>query len=133
MRYPTKGAQLVSPYEIWDTPTWEDINRRRTIENHHGWFPRTEYNTRIEKMFRGLVTHVYPLYIPEHRDLHTGFDAPRKPKEAEMVEVLDEYIATRGALHVVLEKRTRDHYTVEPEQWDRIRQHQRLEFNGVQL
>lgn len=57
---------------------------------HHIWFPRRDYKTRVEKMFRQLPCHKVEMSVEGHRRLHQLAFAdngviPTKPSKDEMI------------------------------------------------
>jgi hypothetical protein len=122
VKYPTRNGLIIPPSEIYTPPTQAEIDRRGMTQNHHGYWPRANFNgDRISAVFRGLISNVYPLLTPEHMDLHIDFSPPIKPKHNQMVDVIDEYAHTNGVLNLVREKKTRETYQIATEQWNKIR------------
>ena len=119
MRWPVKNGLAVPPYELgFEIPTLEQLEIRRAVTIHHGYWERDRYTgLRHRAVFRNLITNVYPLLAPEHTRLHEDFDAPRRPKEIVMIDVLDEFIAIHGVIECVREKQTRSTYQIQPEDW----------------
>jgi hypothetical protein len=109
-RYPQSSGILVSPYELGYTqPSKVELSLRRRTQNHHGFWPRRNYETRVQSVFRNLVSNVYPMLVEEHNGnsgLHDRYDPPRMPSEVQMIDVLEQYIAENGVIHAVHEKRT---------------------------
>lgn len=123
MRYPTRNGLIISPYELGLTiPTQEHLNTRRRTTRHHGFWQRANYSSnRIHSVFRNLVTNVYDLLIEEHEDLHHDYDAPIKPKETLMIDVVEEYLSLNGTIDCIREKRTHEIYHISPQEWAHIR------------
>lgn len=128
MRYPTHRIGLiVSPYELGlSVPTEEQLLTRRRVTIHHGYWTKNNYSgERLHSVFRNLVTNVYPLLYDEHAELHNDFDAPRKPRNGVMIDVLDEYLALNGTIDCIREAKTRQTYSITACEWERVR-------NGLQ-
>lgn len=118
MRYPTRGSLALSPTELG----FELVERQRhKTSNHHFQFPREAYqDKRHRQIFRGLVTHVKPMWVPQHIDLHERYSAPIMPSDFLMIDVVEEYLCMNGIIDVVCEQKTNEHYQVTSHQWDRI-------------
>ena len=123
MRYPTNRLGIArSPYEVGFTvPTAEHLNVRRLVTIHHAQFERNRYDNRYRSIFRNLVTNVYPLLADEHAELHHDFDAPRRPRDSLMIEVIDDYLVMNGVIECIREKQTRQTYSIQPEEWRHIK------------
>jgi hypothetical protein len=128
MRYPTQRGLIVPPNELGIEIMKP---RRRETTNHHGYFNRIDYrDVSYRRIFRGLITNVYTLDIQAHQNLHERYSAPVMPKDALMIDVVDEYLAINGVIDVVREKRTWETYQVTSDQWLAIRDQRGL--NGQQ-
>lgn len=124
MRYPTRNGLVIPVEEMGYTPT-ERV--RRATTNHHNYWERDRYNdVRFRSVFRNLVTNVTTLLIPEHVDLHERFDAPKRPSDVLMIDVVEEYLSLHGAIHCVKEKRTNEVYQIEAPEWEHIKGMYRL-------
>lgn len=123
MRYPTRNGLIIPPYELgFSQPTVEQLNTRRRTTRHHGYWQRADYRSeRIHSVFRNLVTNVYDLLTEQHEDLHHDFDAPIKPKETLMIDVVEEYLSLHGTIDCIREKRTHEVYHISPNEWAHIR------------
>ncbi len=123
MRYPTRGGLILPPSEIgFSVPSPEAIERRGAVTTHHGYFERARYiDVRFRCIFRNLITNVYPMLADEHTELHCNYDAPRRPKDSLMIEVLDDYLTMNGVITCVREKHTRQPYDIQPEEWRHIK------------
>lgn len=123
MKYPTRRSGLiVPPAEIGLTvPTPEQLQTRRVCTVHHGYWERHRYDIRHRAVFRSLVTNTFPLLAEEHVDLHEKFDAPKRPRDSLMIEVLDDYLVMNGVIECVKEKATRQVYRIQPEEWTVIK------------
>lgn len=117
MRYPTRKGIAVSPYELGFVIPESSQKTTR----HHAHFERCQYDLRHRSLFRNLISNVYPLLPYEHQDLHERFDAPKVPSDVLMIDHLDEYMALNGVLRCVKEKKTREVYRVQPEEWEFIK------------
>lgn len=119
MRYPTRNGLIISPYELGlSIPTEEQLNTRRRVTRHHGYFTRANYNSsRVHSVFRNLVTNTFDLLAEEHENLHHDFDAPIKPRETVMIDVIEEYLSLHGTVDCIREKRTHDIYHISPDEW----------------
>lgn len=122
MKYPRMANGLiVPPYELGFTiPSAEQLHTRRRTTNHHGYFYHADYSRRLHSVFRNLVSNVYPLLEEEHTRLHRDFDAPIKPKDTVMIDVIDEYLSLHGVIDCVKEKRTRETYQLTAMEWERV-------------
>jgi hypothetical protein len=130
MRYPTRqGGLIVPPTELgFHAPTPEQFNTRRLTTNHHGYFERHRYaDLRYRMVFRNLVSNVYNLLADEHVSLHEQFDAPKRPRDSLMIEVLDDYLVMNGVIECIREKQTRQTYQIQPEEWRHIKRGYRNE------
>jgi len=123
MKYPTRNGLIIPPTELYLPPTELQLNTKHATNNHHGYFERGSYanGPRWRSMFRSLVTNVYPMLVTDHIELHNEFDAPKMPKDYQMIDTLDEYAFNNGAIDLVREKKTNSTYQVPLEQWERIR------------
>lgn len=122
MRYPTdRRGLIIPPYQLGFTiPTEEQLQTRRVTTRHHGYWQRRNYGTQIESIFRNLVTNAFDLLREQHEDLHHDYDAPIKPKDVVMIDVLEEHLSTYGVIECIREKSTHSTYQVTQEQWERI-------------
>lgn len=123
MKYPTRSGLIISPYELgYSQPTEQQLNQRRIVTIHHGWFNRNNYrDNRIHSIFRNLVVYTYPLLADEHSALHHDYDAPIKPKDTLMIDVIEEYLSLNGTIDCIREKRTHEIYHISPQEWEHIR------------
>jgi hypothetical protein len=126
MRYPTRGGLIIPPYELgYTVPTPADLQARRRTNIHHGYWPWNRYQGRIEQVFASLITNTYPMLSVEHNqgvdNLHADYGPPPQPSLSQMVEVLDEYISTNGVIECIRHKKTKEHYQLQPEEWNHIR------------
>lgn len=60
------------------------------VSRHHVYFPRRDYQTRVEKIFRTLPCHVVVMSVEGHRRLHQlafrdNGTIPTKPSEEDMI------------------------------------------------
>lgn len=134
MRWPTRSGLIIAPAELGFTvPTPEQLATRRATTVHHGWWERERYlGLRHRTVFRNLVDHAFPLLAPEHVRLHEDFDAPRRPKDVLMIDVLDDYMALHGVIECIREKQTRSTYLIQPEDWAGIRRGYRSGCTGLE-
>jgi hypothetical protein len=123
MGFPTRNGLAISPYELGFTvPTPEQLETRRAVTIHHGQWERDRYTgPRHRTVFRNLITNTYPMLAPEHIILHEDYDAPVRPKDSVMIDVLDEYIALHGFIECIREKQTRSTYIIMPEAYEGIK------------
>lgn len=124
MRYPTNRLGLVVlPSELgFAVPTPEQLAVRRLTTIHHGFWERARYNdVRFRSVFRNLVTNTFPLLADEHLQLHEDYDAPKRPKDSLMVEVVDDYLTMNGVIHCIREKHTRSCFEIQPADWINIK------------
>ena len=122
MKYPTRGGILVPPVELgFHDPTPEEIATRRLTTVHHGWWERYKYDTRHRVVFRNLIDHAFDLLAVEHPLLHELYDAPKRPHDALMIEVLENYLMTHGVIRCIKEKRTKEVYEIQPEEFEHIK------------
>lgn len=130
MRYPTSKSGLALPpnelgFEI--VP-----HKRRETTNHHNQWERKAYaGTRYRQIFRNLVSNVYTLSLHDHEELHEIYSPPVMPKDIQMIDVVEEYLATYGVIDLVREKRTQDIYQVTSDQWDAAKRQFRSGY-GIQ-
>ena len=113
---------IVSPYELdFACPTGETI--KTTI--HHAYWPRAKYEEGIHTVFRNLVTNTFELYPWDHNHgrygLHATYDPPRAPREDQMIDVVEEYLASNGVIRCIREHATRSVYEVTEERWEKVR------------
>lgn len=127
MRYPTHTeGHIVSPYELgYTVPSQLQIDKRKTT-NHHGWYNSAWYqDKRYRQVFRNLTSHVYPMLRNEHNDgdytLHDKYSPPVMPKDAKMIEVVDDYLAVNGVIECVREKKTSEVYEMQADEWQLIK------------
>ena len=124
MRWPTRrDGLIVPPSELgFVAPTVEQLATRRQATIHHGYWERARYNdVRFRSIFRNLVTNTFPLLADQHLQLHEDFDAPKRPRDDMMVEVIDDYLIMNGVIHCIKEKHTRSCYQIQPEDWLNIK------------
>lgn len=119
MRYPTRNGLIVPPSELG----FETVpHKRRETSNHHAYFNRAEYrDVSYRRIFRGLVTNVFTLSIYDHQELHEVYSPPVMPKDIQMIDVVEEYLASNGVIDVVREKRTCNTYQIESDTWQNIK------------
>ena len=115
MRYPIRSGLVIPPSELgYATVPYE----RRKVTNHHWYWEKDRYHTaRFRAVFRNLVTHVTPLLLEDHVELHERYSAPKQPSDVLMIDVVDEYLATNGVIHCVKEKSTCTVYQILPPEW----------------
>ena len=125
MRYPTKGRTgiIVPPCELgFSVPTVEQLSTRGAVTIHHGYYERARYNdVRFRSVFRNLITNTFPLLSHEHTVLPHEFQAPRRPRDDMMVEVIEDYLTCNGVIHCIKEKHTRSCFEIQPEEWNAIK------------
>ncbi len=123
MRYPTRNGLIVPPQEIgFSVPSPEAMEKRGAVTSHHGYYERARYiDVRFRCVFRNLITNVYPMLAEEHVQLHERYDAPKRPKDDLMIEVVDDYLTMNGIIECIREKHTRQTYQILPEEWRHIR------------
>lgn len=121
-RYPVnKQGIAISPYELgYNIPSLEDIKDRET-NNHHHHFHSWQYQDQLGFIFRNLVDNLSPLYFSEHNHLHRHYEAPKRPRQAVMIEAIEERLAVFGTVEVVLKKCTNHTRLIAPEQWARMK------------
>lgn len=61
------------------------------ISKHHLWYPRRDYQTRLEKTFRALQCQIVLLDDHTHRSVHRHSEPPHKPSHEEMVAALERH------------------------------------------
>jgi len=124
MRWPTRRSGLiVPPSELgFTTPTPEQVHTRRICTVHHGYWEHARYNdVRFRSVFRNLVDNTFLLMADEHLNLHEEYDAPKRPKDSVMIEVVDDYLSMNGVIHCIKEKHTRGVYQIQPDEWHHIK------------
>ena len=121
--YPTRNGLIISPYELgYAVPTLEQLNTRKVVNIHHGYFNRMRYHDeRYKSVFRNLISNVYPLLFNDHQCLHEDYDQPKPPKPQAMIDVVEEYLSIHGIVECIREKQTRQTYVIQPEEWFNIR------------
>ena len=129
MRYPTDSNGLaIPPFELaFNPPTQEDFLYRRVSRHHHYWTRQQYGRSAIHHTFRNLTDHVTPMIVNEHQGLHDKYSPSKMPHVGLMIDVLDDYIAMNGVIHVVREKATNDVQEIELARWNQIRQTYRSE------
>lgn len=75
--------QATCPYVNSDLGCGED--------RHHLYFPKNEYKTRVERVFRNLGCNVIEMCRKKHNDLHATGEKPRKPTREEMLLTIRSY------------------------------------------
>lgn len=118
MKYPTRSGLAIPPSELGYA---EVPHERRRTNNHHLYYERYRYDQRWRSVFRNLTSHVQPMLIEEHTDLHERFDSPRVPNDTLMIDVVEEYLSLNGAIDCVREKRTQETYQIQEEEWQMIK------------
>jgi hypothetical protein len=123
VRYPTRNGLIIPPSELgFSVPSPEALERRGAVTTHHGYYERARYiDVRFRCVFRNLVSNTYNLLAEEHTALHEDFDAPKRPKDVLMIDVLDDYMALHGVIECIREKKTRTTYQIQPEEWRHIK------------
>ncbi len=118
-RYPVRDGLAVPIEEIG----FETVSHQRKVtNNHHLYFDRAWYmEKRYRQVFRGLLPHVQTMNIEEHNVLHDRYSGPPMPRDALMIEVVDEYLFMNGVIDVVRESKTCETYQIEPSQWQSIK------------
>lgn len=61
---------------------------KRTTNFHHLYYPRTRYQTELEKTFRELPCLKVEMEVGAHNLLHYYHDPPRKPAAHDMVDII---------------------------------------------
>lgn len=61
------------------------------LSRHHIWYPRRDYQTRTEKVFRMLPCQVVMLDDHTHRMLHRHSEPPSKPTQDEMLQAIERH------------------------------------------
>jgi hypothetical protein len=56
-----------------------------------------------------------------NNNLHDRFDAPKRPHDALMIEVLDDYLTMNGVIECIREKQTRQTYRIEFDEFQAIK------------
>lgn len=62
---------------------------RCASNEHHTYYPSTEYTTPIENRFRNLGANLVQLCMYEHVQEHR-YDPPEKPSKEEMIRAIEE-------------------------------------------
>lgn len=57
----------------------------RATNKHHLWYPKSAYQTGLERTFRELPCNIVELAVGVHNLLHDCSEPPRKPQTFEMV------------------------------------------------
>lgn len=73
----------------------------RHINKHHIWWPKSRYQTDLERTFRELPCHIVELAVPLHDLLHECSDPPRKPQSFEMVKIIRNHEMGRCPCRVI--------------------------------
>lgn len=126
-KYPTRNGLIISPYELgFHQPTPIELGTRRLVTRHHGYFDYARYDdVRFRSVFRSLIDHVIPMLGTEHNlgqyTLHSMYEAPQRPPDTLMIEVLDDYLALNGIIECAREKKTCETYQIQPEEWTHIK------------
>jgi len=123
MRYPSNHGLALPIHELgFEVAT----PQRRLTNNHHLYFEKQRYqDKRFRQIFRGLLPHVYPMYIGQHTDLHERYSAPVMPSDFLMIDVVEEYLVMNGVIDVVKEHHTAETYEINSEQWQAIKRQYR--------
>lgn len=118
-RYPSKNGIALPVQEVgYETVPHE----RGKTTNHHRQYTREQYRqTRIGQVFRGLLSNLDILTLPDHVNLHNRFAPPIMPSEVQMIDVVEEYLFLHGQIDVVREKKTNETYPIFQDQWNVIR------------
>jgi predicted protein tyrosine phosphatase len=119
-RYPRSSGLALPVTELG----YEIVSHQRGLTtNHHLYYNKAFYlNVPIRHQFRNLVDHVVTMVNDPHQELHNRFKPPVVPRTELMIDVLDEYLALKGVINCVYEKRTNQTYQITPDQWARIRE-----------
>ena len=64
---------------------------------HHLYFPRRDYNNRVEKEYRELPPHKVEMCRNEHNELHATEQPPTKPPRSEMLRAIASYATKEAA------------------------------------
>lgn len=57
-------------------------------DRHHEFWPKSDYETRVEKVFRSLACNIVSICRAEHEELHATSDPPEKPSQDSMVDAI---------------------------------------------
>lgn len=121
--YPIRKGLIVPPYELGYTkPTPEQQAKRGATTNHHGYYPgRAFRDVPHRRIFRNLVSNVYPMIGVEHNigadNLHNRFAPPPMPKDVQMIDVVEEYLYANGVIDCVRENKTHELIEISYDQW----------------
>lgn len=119
MRWPSRNGLAIPVEELGYTIVPHE--KGRTTNHHENWPKRNFQEIRYKQVFRNLVSQVVTLPIEQHQNLHDDYNPPIMPKDTQMIEVVDEYLATYGVINCVREAKTNQVYQIQPEQWQLIR------------
>lgn len=73
---------------------WEDCPVREcpTTDRHHEYYPKSDYTTTVESMFRNLGSNIVQICRREHNEIHATQEPPEKPSTVEMLKaIVDEH------------------------------------------
>jgi hypothetical protein len=118
-RYPVSENGLALPIQELGYEVMAESDRRSN--GHHFYFEREWYLPRHRQLFRNLVGHVVRMRPVDHQDLHERFGPPLMLRDWEMIDYLDDVIATNGLLEVHKERKLRETYQVMPPEWEAIK------------
>lgn len=120
MRYPVDKKGVALPIqEVGYEPV---VYMRRLTNRHHLQFNRADYMiSPLHRVFRGLCNRVIDMRIVDHTDLHKRFKPPLMPTTVQMIDYVEEYLSTYGAIECVREKNTHEAYEVDLDNWNYIK------------
>lgn len=127
-KYPSRDGLAVSPYELGFTePTPEQITTHKRVEFHHIYHYGRYYDQESDgygawrQVFRNMVANVVPLLIEEHngapQTLHGRYRPPQIPKDALMIDVLEQEITESGLILQHTPRRAAAPRIITPDQW----------------
>lgn len=113
MKYPSDiNGLAVSPYELgFAIPAEDDYQIKGGVEMHHLYHFRKWYDPESDgygawrQVFRNLDVNVVPMLTQEHNkgfqgSLHDRFTPPRMPKDAVMIERVEQELAENEFLRL---------------------------------
>lgn len=128
-KYPSRDGLAVHPYDLGFTqPTPEQLIQPRRVEYHHiyhygRWYdPEADGYGVWRQVFRNLVPNVVPLLIEEHNAgtpgaLHDKYKPPQMPKDAVMIDFVEQELATNGLLLIHNCRRSQPAKVITPDEW----------------
>jgi len=131
-RHPSSQGLAVISYELgYAQPTPEQLHVPDLVQMHHRYHSRAWYQPESDgygawrQVFRNLEAHIDPLFTTDHNrgfrgSIHDRYAPPRMPKDAQMIEVVEEELAIHGVIFIHNFRRSEPPRIMPAYQWKTI-------------